>query len=239
MVHVYFLIITTGTLYGLSDKGWIDSELFNGWLTQHFVKYATSERPVLLLLDGHSSHYQPDVVRYARDHGIIMFTLPPHTTADSQPMDVGCFGPLKKHWREVCHDYIHNNPGRVVNRFQFSSLFAKAWMRGMTPANVISGYKACGIYPYNPDEVLKQFEGLPSSQPSLALPSSQPFLHDSTAIRSEFSDQQIELFETRYSEGYDIFEDEEYVLWLKSYHPEAVPGNLDGTNDDNDEAEQV
>ena len=74
--------------------------------SKHFVKYATAERPLLLLLDGHSSHCQPDVVYFAWEHGIIMFALPPHTTADSQPMDVGCFGPLKKHWREVCHEYI-------------------------------------------------------------------------------------------------------------------------------------
>ena len=101
-VMIIVIVITLlGTLYGLSDKGWIQAGLFHGWLTQHFVKYATSERPILLLLDGHSSHYQPDVVRYAQDHGIIMFTLPPHTTADSQPMNVGCFGPLKKHWHEI------------------------------------------------------------------------------------------------------------------------------------------
>ena len=97
-VMIIVIVITLlGALYGLSDKGWIDAGLFHGWLMQHFVKYATSERPILLLLDGHLSHYQPDIVRYARDHGIIMFTLPAHTTADSQPIDVGCFGPLKKH----------------------------------------------------------------------------------------------------------------------------------------------
>lgn len=42
-----------GTLYGFSEKGWIDAHLFNGLLTTHFVKYATSEQPLLLLLDGH------------------------------------------------------------------------------------------------------------------------------------------------------------------------------------------
>ena len=104
-------------------------------------------------------------------------------------------------------------------RFQFSTLFAKAWMRGMTPTNIISGYKACGIYPYNPDAILKQFEGLPS------LPTPQSSLQESTVIHSEFSDQQIELFETRFLEGYDIFEDEEYILWLKSYH-RLVPSKL-------------
>ena len=102
-----------------------------------------------------------------------MFTLPPHTTADPQPMDVGCFGPLKKHWHEICHDFIHENPGGVVNSFQFSTLFAKVWMRGMTPASIISGYKAYGIYLYNPDAILKQFEGLPS------LPTPQSSLQES------------------------------------------------------------
>ena len=140
-----------GMSYGLSDKGWIDAELFNGWVSKHYVKYATAERPLLLLLDGHSSHYQPDVVRFAQEYGIIMFALPPHTTADSQPMDVGCFGPLKKNWRKVCHEYIQQNPGKVVNRFQFCSLFSKVWLRGMTPASIISGFKVSGIYPYNPE----------------------------------------------------------------------------------------
>ena len=29
-----------GTMYGLSDSGWVDRDLFKGWLTQHFLKYA-------------------------------------------------------------------------------------------------------------------------------------------------------------------------------------------------------
>lgn len=92
---------------------------------------------------------------------------------------------------------------------------------GYDPANIISGYKACGIYSYNPNAILKQFEGL------LSLPTPQSSLQESTVIHSEFSDQQIKLFEARFLEGYDIFEDDEYILWLKSYHPEAVPRDLD------------
>lgn len=80
----------------------------------------------------------------------------------------------------------------------------------------------------------KKFEGLLSS------PSFQPSLQEWTVVRSEFSDKQIKLFETRYSEGYDIFEDEEYILWLKSYHPEAIPSNLDSkvANDDDDDDDE-
>ena len=76
----------SATTYSLSDKGWVDSELFHGWLIDQFAKYTVCY--VLLLLYGHSSHYKPDMIRYAKVHGII-FCLPPHTTREYQPLDVG------------------------------------------------------------------------------------------------------------------------------------------------------
>ena len=66
-----------GTSYGLSDKGWVDTELFRGWLTDHFLEHAVGARPLLVLLDGHSSHYQPDLMHFAKEHNIILFCLPP------------------------------------------------------------------------------------------------------------------------------------------------------------------
>lgn len=56
---------TRGTTYGLSSKGWVDTELFKSWLTDHLLKYAVGARPLLVLLDGHSSHYQPELIRFA------------------------------------------------------------------------------------------------------------------------------------------------------------------------------
>ena len=43
-----------GTAYGLSANGWVDSELFKGWLSEHFIAHAVGARSLLLLLDGHS-----------------------------------------------------------------------------------------------------------------------------------------------------------------------------------------
>ncbi len=92
-----------GTRYGLSDTGWINADLFKGWIVEHFIQYAVPGLPLLLLLDGHSTHYQPDVIRFARAHNIIMLCLPPHTTHESQPLDCGVFKPLKSKWTAVCH----------------------------------------------------------------------------------------------------------------------------------------
>ena len=66
-----------GTPYGLSKKGWIDTDLFYHWLKEHFLTYAVPGRPLLLLLDGHSSHFQPEVLQYAKDNGVMVFCLPP------------------------------------------------------------------------------------------------------------------------------------------------------------------
>ena len=69
-----------GSIYGLSDSGWMDSELFGEWFHRHFLNYAPSARPLLLLLDGHSSHYNLEFIRQASSEGVVVFCLPPNTT---------------------------------------------------------------------------------------------------------------------------------------------------------------
>ena len=51
--------------YGLSDNDWVDSELFKGWLVEHFIGNAVGARHALLLMDDHSSHFQPDIIQFA------------------------------------------------------------------------------------------------------------------------------------------------------------------------------
>ena len=63
-----------GTMYGMnSNSGWMDGELFQQWFEQHFLRYAPATRPLLLLLDGHASHYSPSFIREAAGRGVIVF----------------------------------------------------------------------------------------------------------------------------------------------------------------------
>ena len=138
-----------GTTYGLSSNGWMNQDLFNQWFTTHFLQYATRERPVLLLMDGHSSHYSPSTVTAAADNGVILFTLPPNTTHITQPLDRACFAPLKSAWRDACHRFITDNPGKAVTHYDFNKVFAEAWYKAMTIRNVMQSFKVTGIYPFN------------------------------------------------------------------------------------------
>ena len=76
-----------GTHYGLTDNRWMTARLFHEWFCHHYLRYAPSCRPLLLLLHGHSLHYQPAVVEIAAAEGVIIFCLPPHTSHISQPLD--------------------------------------------------------------------------------------------------------------------------------------------------------
>ena len=147
-----------GTMYALSSSGWVDSEIFDLWFTHHFLPHAPGVRPLLLLLDGHSSHLNPTTITRAAEEKVIIFCLPPHTTHRTQPLDKGCFSPLKAYWRDECHAYIRKNPGKVITKFQFNNIFSKAWMRGMSIGNITSGFKTTGIYPFNPKKLLPQEE---------------------------------------------------------------------------------
>ena len=136
-----------GTMYGLSGNGWMDRELFALWFKNHFLNYIPSTRPILLLMDRHSSHYCPSTIILAAQQRIILFALPPNTTHFSQPLDKGCFAPLKMAWREKCHHYLSQHPSEVITKFQFSPLFRKAWLTSMTVANITGGFKVTGVYP--------------------------------------------------------------------------------------------
>jgi len=111
------------TLYGMSLSSWMDQELFADRFLHHSLEHAVKSRPLMLLLDGHSSHYILELVKLAVEHQVVIFCLPLHTTADSQPLDTTFFKPLKSYWVHVCRKYLFTHPSQVITKFQFSALF--------------------------------------------------------------------------------------------------------------------
>ena len=109
------------------------------------------------------------------------------------------------------------HPGRVVTKFQFSSLFRQAWSKGMSIDNICAGFKQTGVYPLNPEAILKECsESISSVDDSEKEPASG-------SASSQFSPEQLARFEERYANKYDIFTDHDYVIWLQEFHPESVP----------------
>ncbi|KAM5521604.1 pogo transposable element with krab domain [Fusarium oxysporum f. sp. phaseoli] len=81
-----------------SQNGWTNNELGLEWL-KHFDRSTTKRsnaRYRLLILDGHESHHSADFERYCKENKIITLCMPAHASHLLQPLDVGCFGPLKQ-----------------------------------------------------------------------------------------------------------------------------------------------
>ena len=78
--------------------------------------------------------------------------------------------------------FISDNPGKVVTKFQFSALFHNTWLKSMTVANITAGFRVTGVYHsdavcvlYQESEVLSKESGLsfiPLYSPSPRLQSS-------------------------------------------------------------------
>ena len=60
-----------GAYFGRSQKGWISTELFYGWIANHFTRHVR-ERPTLLLVDGHACHIDVEVSKFCRDNQIYL-----------------------------------------------------------------------------------------------------------------------------------------------------------------------
>ena len=140
------------TLFECSDSGWINEELYVKWF-KFFLTKIPPTRPVLLIEDGYSSHISIDVITLARDNGVHLLCLPAHTTHMLQPLDVGVFKSLKSNYSTACKKHLSNHPGQVITTDVLASLLAQAWPESVTPINVMSGFRKCGIHPLNRGQI--------------------------------------------------------------------------------------
>ena len=116
----------------------------------------------------------------------------------------------------------------VISKLNFSKLFAEAWLRAVTPANIIAGFRKCGIHPFNRNAIpiLEEVQHNDmDAEDELKHDGMDDEPRDNEVEEQQFTYDQISLFQRRYEEGIDVFEDQDYVTWLHLNHPEAVPSD--------------
>lgn len=131
----------------------------SGWMTgtsflvfvKHFHSHvkSTPELPCLLLLDNHDSHLSIDVLKFCKSNGIVLLSFPPHTSHRLQPLDVSVYGPFKKHYFTAADNWLISNPGKTITIYDIPTLVNTAFINAMTPTNIVSGFKATGVMPFN------------------------------------------------------------------------------------------
>ncbi|SLM33856.1 transposase tan1-aspergillus niger [Lasallia pustulata] len=144
----------------VSENGWTTDKIGLVWLQTVFNKH-TKARTVgqyrLLILDGHGSHATPEFDRFCLDNAIITLCMPPHSSHLLQPLDVGCFSPLKRvygHQVEICMQLGRNH----IDKLDFLEAFKPARAAALSSSNICSGFAAAGLVPHNSERVLSRLQ---------------------------------------------------------------------------------
>ena len=147
---------TPGASRTVRETGWSNSTVFRKYLEEHFMKYVQGRdpsEPLLLLYDSHKSHVSLGLIDWAKELNLILFVLPPHTSHILQPLDVGCFGPFQKIYDNLKAKFMRENSSSSIPKYSVCNLGCKAYMLSLTPTNLCSSFRKCGIYLFDPSAV--------------------------------------------------------------------------------------
>ncbi|XP_063966344.1 uncharacterized protein LOC129277382 [Lytechinus pictus] len=141
-----------GSYLGRSENGWMDSEVFYEFVANSFVPYIEKNnipKPVLLLVDGHSSHVNYHVGKLCNTSGVVLYPLPAHASHIVQPCDVSFFKPLKAAWAKAERKFRQEHWGQFVTKYTFASVFRGPWDATAQRRELIqTAFRATGIFPF-------------------------------------------------------------------------------------------
>ena len=142
----------------VSDNGWTKDRLGLEWI-QHFHKNTKHCKGKwrLLIFDGHGSHQTAEFRDFCLQNCILTLCMPACTCHILQPLDVSCFGPLKK----VYGSQIERKMRLGINHIskeEFLPAFFTAHQQVTTIENIASGFKATRLVPFDPERVLDKLD---------------------------------------------------------------------------------
>jgi len=151
--------------FGRSESGWMDSEVFVMWLKEVFIPSVEARnvrKPVLLLIDGHSTHVSMEASNTCIANGIEMYCLLEHSSHIMQPLDLRFFASLKSAWRQSVRDYQAANIGEFVTKHTFARVFKQAWKASSTVDAAVKGFMEAGLFPLDVNRVVSSIKIQPS-----------------------------------------------------------------------------
>jgi hypothetical protein len=120
----------------------------------------------VLICDGFGTHETLEVLEFCFANNVILCRLPSHTSHKLQPCDVAVFAPLKAAYREQV-ERLERGGVNTIGKEHFTSLYSPAREKTFTSKNIIAGFAASGLFPFNPDRV---FRSMPKPLADLTIP---------------------------------------------------------------------
>jgi hypothetical protein len=153
----------------------------------------------MLIVDGHESHNTVVFHQYCKDNKIIPVCMPPHSSHLLQPLDVGCFAPLKQAYGDQVNKLVRTRITHIT-KLEFLPCFIHAYNKAITPSNIQGGFRGAGLVPFDPQRVISTLD-VKLRTPSPPLPTNEEpwqsqtpknlieFGSQSTLIRDKYKKQ--------------------------------------------------
>lgn len=146
-----------GMRYNRTSSGWFTTNIFEDWFLKTVVPYLKKlSGPKILLGDNLCSHVSQFVIEKCEELDTKFVLLPPNATHLLQPLDVAFFRPVKIAWRKCLDEWKKTHLG-VLPKSDFPGLLKKTLEKVESiEDNLKAGFRACGIVPFDPQQVLKR-----------------------------------------------------------------------------------
>jgi hypothetical protein len=147
------MLLTRGR--SLAAKAWSNEQSFFLWLRwfawqvdSMYPEQRRAGKHILLLVDGHSSRLNPDMLQWAADHRIILLCYPPNATSLLQGLDVAVHGVLKTTADGLWND-VFADDGEPTQQTFIEKVIFPAWDTTFSEANLKKAFQATGCWPIN------------------------------------------------------------------------------------------
>jgi hypothetical protein len=103
-----------------------------------------------------------------KDNNIITLCMPAHASHILQPLDVGCFSPLKRAYKKEVGALANSSINRI-DKLAFLAAFTTVYQGAFSSESIKAGFRATGLVPLDPGVVVSKLEIKPRT-PSPLLP---------------------------------------------------------------------
>ena len=155
-----------GTTFNRTKSGLFDEETFKCFFNDILLSRIKKQECAQAMIGNNlSSHISESVVRKCERHNVKFICLPLNSAHLTQPLDVAYFRPLKTSWCSILNGFRKTKVGQKESAIpkdifpQLLSQLVKALEEGNGKANLIKGFKKCGIVPIDVTPLLARIHG--------------------------------------------------------------------------------
>ena len=128
--------------------------VFNSFLLHSVIKKNHHTCTLVRSFKCFGTHETLEILEFCFESNIILCRIPSHTSHKLQPCDIAVFGPLKAAYRDQVERLERGDVG-TIGKEHFTSLYSPARKRALTEKNIRAGWAKSGLFPFNPDRVLR------------------------------------------------------------------------------------